>query len=616
MAGSGSANSASSSPRPTLGIDLGTTNCALARCLPSPEPATVSGSASEAAGGASVLPIAQLTNPGEVRSEPLLPSSLYLAGEKEFAEGALQLPWPHPAHLVIGELAKKRGAEASSRLVHSAKSWLSYAGVDRTAALLPATAPEGVARLSPLEASRLYLQHLRQAFLHAHPEANWEEHDVLVTVPASFDAGARDLTLQAARLAGLGEVILLEEPQAAFYAWMERHPDWRERVQPGNLILVVDIGGGTTDFTLIRVADEAGSLTLERVAVGEHILLGGDNVDLALARLVEAELSAKNTRLDAQQLHQLWQRCRAAKEKLLDPASTQAEEPVTILGRGTGLIGGTIKATLRRADLEKLLLDGFLPQVERTDLPAAPRRSGLQEVGLPYAADAAITRHLAKFLSQQAGSAFAAPTHVLFNGGMLRAPLVRHRLMEVLNGWLTAAGQAPAQLLEGEDLMHAVARGAAYFGQARQGRGIRIRGGVSRSYYIGIASAMPAVPGFPAPMKALTVVPFGLEEGSSVQLPKHEFSLITGQPAEFRFFSSASRHQDQPGDLLDPIPPGLEEASPVEIVLPGEPGKNERVRLEAQVTETGVLQLYCVPAAAGSTQKWKLEHNVRERAAQ
>ncbi len=532
--------------KPTLGIDLGTTNCAVARAEES---------------SVEVLAIPQLVNPGEVRAEPLYPSSLYLPGPTEFAPGALALPWDDDPAYLTGELAKKRGAENPGRLVHSAKSWLAVAGE--------------MPHLSPLEATRAYLTHLKAA------TPNFDEHDVLITVPASFDAAARDLTLQAAHLAGYPTPVLLEEPQAAFYAWLERHPDWRERIRPGALILVVDIGGGTTDFTLIRVAEDKGELTLERIAVGEHILLGGDNIDLALARAVEAEMP----KLDAAQLHALWQRCRVAKEKLLAPGATQAEEPVTILGRGTGLIAGTLRATLRRSTLEQILLEGFLPLATATDAPSKPRRAALQEVGLPYASDPAITRHLAAFLRGQ------QPTHVLFNGGVLNAPLVRERLLAVLNSWLPA----PVEVLSGEDLMHAVARGAAYYGLARQGRGLRIRGGVPRTYYLGIESALPAVPGLPAPMKALTIVPFGLEEGSSVALPKYEFSLRTGEPAEFRFFSSTTRQADKPGDLLDPM----------EVTLSGAPA---RVSLEAQVTETGMLEIYCV---ATSGERWKLEFNLR-----
>jgi len=533
------------------------------------------------------LTIPQLVGPGELRNETLFPSSLYIHGAKEFAEGTTALPWDDAPKYILGEWAKRRGVENSSRLVHSAKSWLSHSGVDRTAPLLPLTAPDGVQRVSPLEATTAYLSHLRQSC---------DDAQVLITVPASFDASARSLTELAAKNAGFENFVLLEEPQAAFYAWLEKHEDWRQRVHPGDRILVIDIGGGTTDFTMIAVGETNGELTLERVAVGEHILLGGDNIDLALARGVEQELVAKNTKLDAMQLHMLWQRCRAAKEKLLAPGATQAEEPVTILGRGTGLIGGAIKAVLRRETLEQVLLNGFLPRVEKDEQPVKAKRAALAEVGLPYASDPRITAHLARFV-QQAG----APTHVLFNGGVLHSEIVRQRIVEMLS---------PVQVLAGEDLMHAVARGAAYYGLARQGKGIRIRGGVPRTYYIGIESSMPAVPGIPAPMKALTVVPFGLEEGSSVELPKLEFGLLTGEPAEFRFFSSVSRHDDKPGDILDPIPAGVEELSPIEVTLPAAAEKVTRVTLAADVTATGVLELWCV---GKNENRWKLEFNVREQ---
>ena len=578
-----------------IGIDLGTTNCAVAYVNPS-EP------------GVRMFPVPQLVNPGELRDEPLFPSFLYLPGPSDFPTGSLALPWNEAPAEVAGELARKRGTENAGRLISSAKSWLSYGGVDRTSALLPAAAPEGVGKISPVSASRAYLNHLREAWNLRMPSAPMEEQSVLVTVPASFDAVARELTLHAAEQAGLRNIVLLEEPQAAFYSWLETNPNWREQVGVGDSILVVDIGGGTTDFTLIAVTEEAGELRLERVAVGEHILLGGDNIDLALARAVETTL--RGPKLDAMQLNALWQQCRVAKERLLSPDSaSQAEHPVTILGRGTGLVGGTIRGSLTRETLESTLLDGFFPSLSSSELPEVRKRTGLQEIGLPYAADAAITRHLAKFLKQN-----ALPTHVLFNGGVLRADLVRTRLLAVLNGWLAEAGKTPVSVLSGEDLMHAVSRGAAYYGTAREGKGVRIRGGVPRTYYVGIESSMPAVPGFPAPMKALTVAPFGMEEGTGLQFPEREFGLIVGEPAEFRFFTSASRHDDAAGTLLEAVTDELEELAPVEVNLPaeGHTGEVARVTLETVVTETGMLQLWCV---AKDGRRWKLEFNVRERVA-
>lgn len=585
-----------------IGIDLGTTNCALASAV--------------ADRGVEVFEIPQLVNAGEVRAEPLLPSFLYLAGPGDFPGAALDLPWPSDPARLVGALAQKRGAENAGRLVASAKSWLCYGSVDRTGAILPAAAPEGVERVSPVEASRRYLEHLREAWDAAHPETPVAAQQTLITVPASFDAVARELTLEAAREAGYRDVVLLEEPQAAFYAWLERHPDWRERVKPGDLILVADIGGGTTDFTLIAVSEAQGELTLERIAVGEHILLGGDNIDLALARHAESGFPKK---LDALQFQALWQQCRVAKEKLLDPDGAAKEHPLTVLGRGSGLVGGTMKGSLKRADLERIVLEGFLPQVASTDLPAR-RSAGLMEEGLPYAADPAITRHLAKFLRQPAANAehgavrrtksgLAAPTHVLFNGGVLRGGLIRQRLLAVLHSWLQEEKAAPVEPLQGEDLMHAVARGAAYFGLVRQGKGIRIRGGVPRTYYIGIETALPAVPGMRPPLKALTVAPFGMEEGTRAELPNRQFRLTVGEPAQFRFLVSSERKNDAAGAMIEELDAGFEELAPIEVTLEGTAGESVPVSLEAEVTETGMLQLWC---AARDGRRWKLEFNVRE----
>ena len=603
-----------------IGIDLGTTNSTLSYAAIQPDadpfaPANVE-----------LMPIPQLENPGEVRDSDLLPSFLFLPGAADFPAGTTALPWDAQRPYVVGRLAQKRGGENAGRLVSSAKSWLSHSGVDRTAPLLPFRAPEGVEKISPLEASRRYLQHMEEAWNSRMPEAPFREQQVLVTVPASFDAVARELTSEAAKQAAYQNVTLLEEPQAAFYAWIERHPDWRERVKVGDLILVVDIGGGTTDFTLIAVTEANGELQLERSAVGEHILLGGDNIDLALAGIVAQRLAEKGTRLDSRQHQTLWNNCRTAKEKLLEPGNKAKEAPVTILGKGSGLVGGTIKASLAREDIERVLSDGFLPAVPSTEMPAHQRRIGVQELGLPYAADPAITRQMARFLRQQAATAehgnvrrgpsgLACPTHVLFNGGVLHAQLVRDRVLATLDSWLAEEGFPPVQPLTGEDLMHAVSRGAAYYGVARQGRGVRIRGGVPRTYYVAVESAMPSIPGFPAPLKALTVVPFGMEEGTDRRIPGREFGLVVGQPAEFRFFTSAVRKNDQPGDLIEDYGDELQELSPMEVSFQAGESTSEvvPVSFETVVTETGVLQLWC---AARDGRRWKLEFNVRERVGQ
>ena len=604
-----------------VGIDLGTTNSALAHCEAAAEEAPIL-----------VETIPQLVNPNEVGERTLLPSFLYLPGELDFPKGSLALPWEREPRFVVGELGRKRGAESPARLVASAKSWLCYAAVDRSAPILPWQAPEEVPKLSPIEASSHFLDHLRRAWDHQNakkkPELALSEQEVLLTVPASFDEEARELTRRAAEQAGLKNVTLLEEPQAAFYAWLASQGDaWRRRVKVGDLVLVCDIGGGTTDFSLISVSEQDGELALKRVAVGDHILLGGDNMDLALARLVQQRLEAAGQRVDTWQLHSLWHQCRLGKEHLFEEPKT-AKHAITLLGKGSKLVGGTIKAELLRDDLNQVLVEGFFPKVASSEASARQRRIGFQELGLPYAADAAITKHLARFLSQQVQaspdldqihcgrSGFACPTHVLFNGGVLKAAVLRERLIEVLSGWVQQEGfdaLGPQQILDAPDLEHAVARGAAYYGKARRGHGVRIRSGASRTYYIGIESALPAVPGMEAPLKALCVVPFGMEEGTEAAIPGREFGLVVGEPAEFRFLSSVVRKQDQIGSLLEDWGEELEELSPLEVILKldGREGAVLPVRLEARVTELGTLEVWCV--SRDGAQRWKLELNIREK---
>jgi hypothetical protein len=605
-----------------VGIDLGTTNSALAHCE-----ATVG----EEESRIEVHSVPQLVNPNEVADRTLLPSFIYVPGEFDFPRGSTALPWEPEPKLVIGELARKRGAESPNRLVASAKSWLSYAGVDRTAPILPWQAPEEVPRLSPVEASSQFLQYLRTVWDSGEMgELALAEQEVLLTVPASFDEEARELTRRAAEQAHYQHVTLLEEPQAAFYAWLESQGDgWRRRIKVGDLVLVCDIGGGTTDFSLIMVSEENGELTLKRVAVGDHILLGGDNMDLALAHVLRQRLEASGNRIDTWQLHGLWHQSRMAKEKLFESPKTRSH-PITLLGKGTKLIGGTIKTEVAREDLDQVLVEGFFPKVASSEFPARQRRVGFQELGLPYAADPAITKHLARFLSEQlrnsleaatirrGRSGLACPTHILFNGGVMKAAVLRDRVVEVLNDWLRDEGFDPLgaeQILDAPDLEHAVARGAAYYGKARRGRGVRIRSGASRTYYIGIESAMPAVPGMEAPLKALCVVPFGMEEGTEATIPGREFGLVVGEPAEFRFLSSSVRKQDQVGSLLEDWGADIEELSPLEVTLKmdGQQGTVVPVRLETRVTELGTLEVWCV--SRDGTNRWKLELNIREKTA-
>ena len=605
-----------------VGIDLGTTNSALARYAPE---------ASEEESRIEICSIPQLINPNEVAERTLLPSFLYIPSELDFPKGSISLPWEPEPKFVVGELARKRGAESPNRLIASAKSWLSYAGVNRTSPILPWQAPAEVLKLSPVEASSQFLEHLSKAWEGSvsgeQGEVPLGEQDILLTVPASFDEEARELTRRAAEQAGYQHVTLLEEPQAAFYAWLESQGEsWRRRIRVGDLVLVCDVGGGTTDFSLIMVSEEDGDLTLKRVAVGDHILLGGDNMDLALARLLQQRLEASGYRIDTWQLHGLWHQCRFAKEQLFQSPKTKTR-PITLLGKGTKLVGGTIKTELAREDLDQVLIEGFFPRVASSEMPARQRRVGFQELGLPYAADPAVTRHLARFLSEQvrnspesAGirrgpSGLACPTHVLFNGGVMKAAVLRDRVVEVLNTWLEQEGfnaLGAEQILEAPDLEHAVARGAAYYGKARRGQGVRIRSGASRTYYIGIESSMPAVPGMEAPLKALCVVPFGMEEGTEATIPDREFGLVVGEPAEFRFLSSTIRKQDHAGNLLEDWGTDLEELSPLEVTLKldGQQGAVVPVRIETRVTELGTLEVWCV--SRDGTNRWKLELNIRE----
>ena len=613
-----SALSTGATARFFIGIDLGTTHCALSY---------VDMQASDGEQVVQqVLDIPQLTAPASVEGRPLLPSFLYLPHESELTAADLALPWGTSADAVAGEFARQRGAATPIRLVASAKSWLCHPGVDRRAPLLPADAPSEVERISPLAASQRYLQHLRQAWDAAHPEAPFAQQDITVTIPASFDPAARELTAEACQAAGYRQLTLLEEPQAALYSWIAASGGaWRKQVAHGDLLLVVDVGGGTTDLSLIAVLERDGNLQLQRVAVGEHILLGGDNMDLALAYGVARKLAQDGKQLDAWQTRALAHGCRVAKEQLLQDESLQAV-PVVVPSRGSKLIGGSLRTEVTRAEVLALLVEGFFPRVAVSDKPQTRARAALTQLGLPYAQDAAVTRHLAAFLSRQAGAldqveglqgqpgaSFLHPTAILFNGGVLKAAQIEQRILDVLNGWLAAEGAPPARLLEGANLDLAVARGAAYYGHVRRGRGVRIRGGTAQSYYVGVESNMPAIPGMEPPISALCLAPFGMEEGTEVALDAQEFGLVVGEPVRLRFFGSSVRRTDQVGTLLDFWDPEeLVELQEIEAQLPAEgrtPGEVVPVQLHARVTDIGTLELLAVPV--GGAERWKVELDVR-----
>jgi molecular chaperone DnaK (HSP70) len=577
-----------------IGIDLGTTNTALGFV------ALEDDVASPAA-----LPLPQVVAAHEHAPRTLLPSFLYLPSTSELPEGALALPWDGKRGFCVGGFARDRAASVPGRVIASAKSWLCHPGVDRRAAILPfgAAADSDVPKLSPVEVQARLLTHLREAWDAAHADAPFAAQRVVLTVPASFDAVARQLTEEAAKQAGLSDVVLLEEPQAALYAWIAAHGDqWRKQVLPGDLILVVDIGGGTTDFSLIEVKDDGqGNLSLERKAVGDHILLGGDNMDLALAYRVRARLEADGRAIDDWQLRALTHSCRAAKEAMLEDGQL-AEQTVVIPGRGSKLIGGSISAGLSRAELDETVLQGFFPVVAADARPTTARRAGLQTLGLPYAHDAAITRHLAAFLGGQ------KPAALLFNGGVTRSETLQQRIVDVVNGWL---GEQKVRVLSGADLDLAVARGAAAYARVRaSNKGLRIKGGTARAYYVGIERSELAVPGVPPRIDAVCIAPRGMEEGSEAALDS-ELGLVVGEPAHFRFFASTKRESDAVGAVVDVARAGdeLVEVDPIEATLPGQPGALVPATLRSRVTEVGTLELFVVETATAN--RHKLEFQVR-----
>ncbi|MDK9756808.1 Hsp70 family protein [Vibrio sp. D173a] len=626
-------------PKFSVGIDLGTTHCVMSFVDTYNEDARVE-----------VMPIPQLTAPGTVETRSQLGSFLYQPHQHEMNPQSRVLPWSSEPKALVGAIARNLGSKTPIRLVASAKSWLCHAGVNRRDAFLPAGSPEEVEKVSPLRATELYLEHLKNAWNHTKPNHNLADQDVTITVPASFDPAARDLTAEAARNVGFVHLTLLEEPQAALYNWIDNSNDkWRDEVEVGDIVLVVDIGGGTTDLSLVEVTEDDGNLTLNRIAVGEHILLGGDNMDLALAYRLKMKLAQEGKELQPWQVQAMTHACRDAKEALLNDSELQSV-PIVVPSRGSKLLGATLKTELTQEEVQQTLVDGFFPQVAIADHPVQRNRGALTQMGLPYAQDAGITRHIAAFLSKQANALsasgngaeataqdfnpfanmpgmpgadaaqsadFIKPTAILFNGGVLKSKLLATRLEDTINEWLIEADAEMAKRLTGVDLDLAVASGAAYYGSVRRGQGVRIRGGIASAYYVGIESAMPAIPGMAPPMEALCVAPFGMEEGSSVDVPSQEFGLIIGQPVNFQFFGSTVRRDDLAGTHLDYwAPEELEELPEIQVTLPVSEGRREGevvpVTLASRVTELGTLYLEAI--AADNGQKWHVEFDVREDA--
>jgi len=624
------------SSRYIIGIDLGTTNSVVAYI-------DKHGGENQKPSAIQVFQVPQLVAESQVRPLPMLPSFLYFPNDHELSAGGMRLPWEESLSSVVGVWAREQGALVPGQQVSSAKSWLCHGAVDRRAKILPWEAEPPEPMVSPVEASARYLTHLRNAWNHSTAasgaEMRLENQEIILTVPASFDEEARELTVEAAHEAGLQKLTLLEEPLAAFYAWIAAHQDllnlpavrpkargrprgsmMRQReLQDGDLVLVCDVGGGTSDFSLIRVLVVNGEVQFERIAIGEHLLLGGDNLDLALARRVEERLRIPG--LGLRQRHALRRACCAAKERLLSDPSLE-RLPISVLGSGRAVVGGMLRAELTRDEVVEVLTRGFLPLTAPEDLPAHDRRVGLRELGLPYASEPAITKHLAAFLTSAAQAATAAepgpaspdrahnmppmarPDAILFNGGFFAPPVTQEKIIEAVAGWFrSGSNDWRPSILNSKAPESAVAIGAAYYGQVRRGGGLRIRAGSARTYYIGVQSEQR--------LKAVCVLPFGIEEGTTLSLANREFAVLTNRPVSFTLYSSTTR-RDQHGEVAVFDEEQIHRHAPLVTMLPY--GKKSRqtelgVQLRASFTEVGTLELWC--ESLKTHHRWRLQFELR-----
>ncbi|HTI18881.1 MAG TPA: Hsp70 family protein [Trinickia sp.] len=596
----------------TVGIDLGTSNTVLAYVEAGSD-------------DIQVFDVDQLVSAGEANARPLLPSVRYHPALGELDPGDLRLPWDgtvadaNPPSAVIGQFARALGAQVPGRLVTSAKSWLSHGSVDRLAPILPWGADDQVGKVSPVVASASYLAHVRDAWNHRFAHAPLEEQDVVLTVPASFDEGARALTLQAARMAKLPTLRLLEEPQAAFYDWLFRHrTTLRTELAETRLVLICDVGGGTTDLTLIKVHfDEDGQPQLTRIGVGNHLMLGGDNMDLALARLAETRIAGEQTRLSAASLSQLVERCRAAKEQLL---SDEARESIaiTLLGAGASLVGGARTTQLTRQEVEQIVVEGFFPSVAADELPRRSR-GAIVEFGLPYATDPAITRHIAAFVnrfagpsreavsaSEHAGGDSPMPDTLLLNGGVFRSKVLTDRLADTLAAWRTE----PMHVLRNDHPDVAVARGAVAYGLARGGRAPRIGGGAPRSYMLVLDEDRQTDQ---QAQRGVCVLPRGTEEGREVHLEDRKFALRLGHPVRFHLVSTAAETVYRQGQLVDLALDEFVRLPPIATVVQPQDARGSQetpVKLATSLTEVGTLEMHCI-SIDDPSQRWLLEFQLR-----
>ncbi|MDO5308102.1 MAG: Hsp70 family protein [Planctomycetia bacterium] len=646
--------------RYAIGIDLGTTNCEIAYIKLDDQSTTT----------ATLLDVPQFVDDAVVESLPSLPSFLYLGDPQERQANDWRLPWDKEekvatstsssqehkqskakhgvfkklfglassktdsdslglsdpeALCLLGTIAKKRHAQAPNRVIASAKSWLTCIDVDKRAAFLPKAAATNEPKASPKEVAKQLLKRLSDAWKFAFPNDPFTQQLVVVTIPASFDASAREITREAALDAGFNEqnLIFLEEPLAALYSWLAKNAtSWRKKLHLDDIILVCDVGGGTTDLTLVKVEEQDGSLALNRIAIGRRLLLGGDNIDLALAHHASGLLRSQGVELNPWQSTALLAECRDAKETLLDPSQTRDTYKITLQGRSSRLVGESLSVDFAKEDAVRIAVDGFFPICSADSKPQRRSRVGLREKGLPYETDPAITKHIASFLAD----AGVMPNWVLFNGGVFKAQAITERLQEQLGVWTDQ--DPPKRLDQTPELDFAVATGAAYFALAKVLGGVKIRAASARSYYIGIESSAPAIPGVSRPIKALCVAPFGMEEGEPCTIDSEPFELILGEQAEFRLFCSTTRPHDAPGDVLDyydDVPEAncdLQETAPLVTTLTSEPADDAIiaqapvepefavVQFSSIITESGALEIWCEETSGA--RRWKLEFSARE----
>ncbi len=603
-------------PRFIIGIDLGTTNSTLSYVD------TEKGHES-----IETFRIPQLVSEGTVRDLPVLASSLYLPGEYDLPKGSISLPWDADAGYIVGELARVQGARVPANLVSSAKSWLCHSRVDRKDPILPWGKESAGRRVSPVEASSYYLRHLRDAWNHIAARGDedllLERQQIIITIPASFDETARELTAEAVRMAGMEAFTMLEEPQAAFYAWISSRRDARGELKgKGRLLLVFDVGGGTTDFTLIRLQGDGSAHGFTRVAVGDHLMLGGDNMDLALAKRMEERLG----KFDHLQWLSVIQQCRIAKEEIL-ASSGSREVAISVLGGGRGVVGGSREGKLTADDVRDIVIDGFYKEVGRGEEVVRMRSSGFQELGLPYESDTAIMRHLSTFLKRHSGNeglldmlnvrdgvAVVRPDLVLFNGGVFGSEAIRDHAAHVLRQWFSD-GKWSLTVLENDRFDHAVSIGAAYYGLVLRGRGERVSGGTGKAYYIGVETPKDGVnEAFVDSVTAVCIVPRGVEAGEEIDLGDLEFQVMTNSPVSFTVYASSYRSGDKAGSVVvtEADKGELIELPPIRTILRfGRRAGSTRipVSLRANVNEFGTLDVWCV--SRKTPHRWKLAFHLR-----